>query len=436
MKADCVDLDLARPGALATAAPDDIVQAWLFPGSAFERISVALARHVQSRDLSDIGWLLELTGAPASLVRAIEAKPEIIRRLPGCGGIHLPVEERAADTPLVTEQVIGVAEIALASRVDFEARLGPCARVHLPLDGTTITRETGDAADAVVTVSDGALTVSWRDAEMVLVHADAGSAVHRAAGVGVSKAGHVGGCRVDVDSALVRRGVPPVFDLSDHVAAEQVSILSRCLEIVDRAEPAVSEELAALVTDVGPLTAPSPRAQFSSCNRRLPGIVYASLAEPLELASFLCHEYHHFKLFLLQDVDPLLAPSAITLAAPWRPDRRPADGVLHGTYVLFGVSQLFSHIFERFRPTLRGWRRLGVWSLCVAEGTGSLLAAPIELTPLGRLMVRTMQSANEDVMARTRRADETFFDIAARAISEHLALAGTGEQKQPWYLAV
>jgi HEXXH motif-containing protein len=82
----------------------------------------------------------------------------------------------------------------------------------------------------------------------------------------------------------------------------------------------------------------------------LPGAAVVSIVhQPFELADSLIHEFHHDRLFFLEERGPFFAdPSAAASDghwySPWRDDLRPLHGVLHGLYVFVPVCRFWLRV--------------------------------------------------------------------------------------------
>ncbi|MFC9281179.1 aKG-HExxH-type peptide beta-hydroxylase [Streptomyces collinus] len=163
------------------------------------------------------------------------------------------------------------------------------------------------------------------------------------------------------------------------------------------AHPERAAETRATVRALVPLERPGPTAgpPISATRRAAPGAV---LAEPPRdagtLADLLVHETHHTKLAALGEAVPLLRPGADTLhRVAWRPDPRPASGVLQGAYAHLALLDLWWR--ARAGPAVPpGWRlhahsRFEAHRDEVAEAL-SILRDSSELTSAGREFVRGM----------------------------------------------
>ena len=110
------------------------------------------------------------------------------------------------------------------------------------------------------------------------------------------------------------------------------------------------------------------------------------------LGELLVHEMQHVKLTALCDLMDLFDPDdSNTYQVPWRPDPRPVDGVLNGTYAYLAVGELWrSRSRERAGSQARG-QFLECRSRA-EHGIGILLNGRA-LTPAGERFVQGMDSA-------------------------------------------
>jgi uncharacterized protein len=124
----------------------------------------------------------------------------------------------------------------------------------------------------------------------------------------------------------------------------ELSVWRRAFAAADgelaRLLPGYSTVLRAGLRAVVPLQADRGGYERSATGRHAFGAVAAAL--PGDLAILLVHEFQHVKLHALLDLEPLLDPSRqLMMSVPWRPDPRPAEGVLHGVYAHLAVTALW-----------------------------------------------------------------------------------------------
>lgn len=163
---------------------------------------------------------------------------------------------------------------------------------------------------------------------------------------------------------------------------------------IDEFLPSYAPALRAGLTTVMPMVAPTDGTYRSASARHAFGAVGAALPDdPALLGLLLVHEFQHVKLGAVLDLCDLFdaADVAPRHYAPWRPDPRPLEGLLQGTYAHIAVTE-----FWRVR-------RLGLsgdaadaadahfarWRAHTAEAVDQLLGSG-SLTALGTQLARAM----------------------------------------------
>jgi len=144
----------------------------------------------------------------------------------------------------------------------------------------------------------------------------------------------------DTDPFRDCQGWPPVPRLdASQVSAWRNAIITAVREL-DLVLPAYSAPLRAGLRAVVPLAAAPAAYNRSGTGRHVFGGI--GVAWPDDLAVLLLHEFQHVKLNALLDLYQLLDPARpISVRVPWRPDPRPAEGVLHGVYAHLAVTALW-----------------------------------------------------------------------------------------------
>jgi HEXXH motif-containing protein len=108
--------------------------------------------------------------------------------------------------------------------------------------------------------------------------------------------------------------------------------------LLTRHHPEVAAEAAEMIRVVVPLRRPAAGQASSSSPEASGAIAMSEPADPVSLAVTIAHELQHVKLSALLDLVALARPDDGTrFYAPWRPDPRPASGLLQGTYAYLGV---------------------------------------------------------------------------------------------------
>jgi hypothetical protein len=161
----------------------------------------------------------------------------------------------------------------------------------------------------------------------------------------------------------------------------------------------------------------------------------------MEFMDLLCHEYHHLKLFRVQEFFPMTQPSDIQVATPWRTDKRSIDGLFHGIYVFAMCARLLRRMDETLELQRKGLRREVVFRVCVEKAIADIRAQDALLLPRGDKLCSAIANENATQLAylAARPMDgadlQREIDWARKKVSEHLASVERKERTQPWYLA-
>ncbi|MFF2012907.1 HEXXH motif-containing putative peptide modification protein [Streptomyces sp. NPDC058195] len=152
--------------------------------------------------------------------------------------------------------------------------------------------------------------------------------------------------------------------------------------------------LVPLAPPPGPASTGPGAAQYSGTRREAFGAVLSSLpATPAHLAATLVHELQHTKLSALATLVPLHQNNPEPRHfAPWRPDPRPLDSLLQGTYAHLAIADHWQRFALAARRTTHrdlGWAE---HARCREQAEAALpaLAGSAELTREGRVLVNGM----------------------------------------------
>lgn len=181
----------------------------------------------------------------------------------------------------------------------------------------------------------------------------------------------------------------------------------------------IARESAALIGTLTPITAPGGRVHTSATVQHAFGNLGLSRPTgPVPLALTFAHEVQHAKLTALLDlVDLTLPDDGVRYYAPWRPDPRPAAGLLQGVYAHLGVAGFW----RRHRHTSEGEeaRRAHVdfahWRRCTIDAARTL-AASGRLTPEGERFLSLTLATLSDWMSEPvpERAERAAQEAARR----------------------
>jgi len=156
--------------------------------------------------------------------------------------------------------------------------------------------------------------------------------------------------------------------------------------------PAYASVIAAGLRSVVPMRPAAAGCSQSGTARQAFGAVALALPDSTDmLGELLVHEMQHVKLTALCDMMDLfdLADSS-RYQVPWRPDPRPVDGVLNGTYAFLAVGELWRSR-SRGRAGSQAHARFLDCRSRVERGIGILLAGTA-LTSAGMRFVKGMEA--------------------------------------------
>jgi uncharacterized protein len=156
--------------------------------------------------------------------------------------------------------------------------------------------------------------------------------------------------------------------------------------------PAYEEGLRTGLTSLMPIEPQGGTGDVSAAARHAFGAIGAALpATPEALALLLVHEFQHVKLGAVLDLFDLFDKSdtAPRHYAPWRPDPRPLEGLLQGTYAHIGVTDYW-RVRRHGAADGDAEVQFARWRTHTAEATDVLLKSG-SLTPLGTRFVEAMR---------------------------------------------
>jgi HEXXH motif-containing protein len=150
---------------------------------------------------------------------------------------------------------------------------------------------------------------------------------------------------VDPLTSVYRVGVEPGWSVeppSRLMFQKWVRVLDESADLLGRVDPFVLEDVQLLARVIVPLTNTSRSRHLSSSSPALPDVVYMSWTDHvLQIVEAWVHEAGHQKLFLAEAVSPLVRSMEPLFESPWRPDLRPARGLLHGAFAFGGIARLW-----------------------------------------------------------------------------------------------
>lgn len=215
----------------------------------------------------------------------------------------------------------------------------------------------------------------------------------------------------DLDDARAGFHLPPTPRLSEGEFKQWQSRLAEAWRIIAHEYPDYAGALAAGLSCIVPLS-PSPDGHATSGTARQ---AYGTLGialppDPQTLALLVIHEYQHVKLGALLDLFDLYDKADTRLYyAPWRPDPRPLEGLLQGTYAHVAVVDFWRRRTDATAEIhFARWREQTWEALGILEDSGSLTDVGSQLTERLRATMRPWLSVNltEEALAEARRSSD------------------------------
>ncbi|MFI9364334.1 FxsB family cyclophane-forming radical SAM/SPASM peptide maturase [Kitasatospora sp. NPDC053057] len=224
--------------------------------------------------------------------------------------------------------------------------------------------------------------------------------------------------------------VDPLRDSHAHPVADRLpeaellswtGALREAWELLGRDLPAYAEGIRAGLGTVTPLRPGPAGRDISSAARQAYGVVgIARPATAPTLALLLAHEFQHVKLGAVLDLFDLHDRADDRLYfAPWRPDPRPLEGLLQGTYAHLAVTEywgtrtaaydgLAGEAADRARAQFALWRRYTVEAVERLAESGALTGLGVRFAEGMRESVEPwlavpLPAAAEREAERTRR---------------------------------
>ncbi|GAA3097180.1 hypothetical protein GCM10017600_87120 [Streptosporangium carneum] len=189
------------------------------------------------------------------------------------------------------------------------------------------------------------------------------------------------------DFSVTLEDTDPYRDCHGHRAAGRLSeddvaawqrLFAEAWTLIESDHPAYAPGLRAGLSTLTPLTPPEGGGDASSTARHAFGAVAAALPkDPVTLALLLIHEFQHVKLGAVLDIVDLYDESDTRrYYAPWRPDPRPLEGLLQGTYAHVAVADFWRRrrhsAPEPGEVQFARWRELTAQAIETLDGSGSM----------------------------------------------------------------
>lgn len=152
-----------------------------------------------------------------------------------------------------------------------------------------------------------------------------------------------------LNSFYQEHGLVPNYEME---ASKQLSKLKAAIDVLTQVQP-VFNCIATLVRCIQVLKQDDAEIDLSYSNPKIPFTVFVSVCADdsiianLRMAESILHEAMHLKLTLIENITPLLLPdTGNRYFSPWRDEKRPARGVLHGLFVFKAIHDFYEAILS------------------------------------------------------------------------------------------
>jgi HEXXH motif-containing protein len=309
-------------------------------------------------------------------------------------------------------------ELAADSDQPLTVEFPPCRSLVFPLSGQRADRP-GASQPLRASTSGGEIVLNWQrmDGQIRWLHAEAIKGIRLDAAA-----------TQDLGYASTATRVRPPAPLAE----DERSRIATALRLLEIADERVLREMQDSCICLTPPVDRRDLTRQSFSVESVPRVVWCGIADPFELADVISHEYHHLKLFLVEEAQPLMRNPSAPTVVPWRRDLRGARGLLHGCYVFFCLSEIFDRLFLRFAPSSAGRRRLLTLLAAVDFGIDLLRATDWRPTAFGACMASEIEVRNRERLERVAAADPRLARSVHEAIARHIAQAGRASSAPPW----
>jgi uncharacterized protein len=338
-----------------------------------------LLAQVQRRDPATAAEVIGYPSVGAWALRVIRSATAL------AAGTGLADTVSVADAARPDVRPSGLATIAAAAAI----RAGVDAEIEVPVLGAGVLLPSLGIAEAV----GGTAVVAVKDAEVrsgnLRVRMRPGEPGWRDL-----RRATAGPLRVLVDDLDPFRMPAPDVELAERLTPSQMTELrDTLLAAWPILSPASAAEIAAIVRVIVPYHAPESGHASTTSPQVFGTVAMSRQPDRYTCAETLVHETQHLKLCALLDLVTLTRPDdGQRYYAPWRPDPRPASGLLQGAYAFLGVSGFWREqrhaapepeIRQRAHAEFARWR----------DGTATVAATLLHsgrLTSAGETFVETM----------------------------------------------
>ena len=192
-----------------------------------------------------------------------------------------------------------------------------------------------------------------------------------------------------------------VFE-SDEIRNTGIKLVEKSLKIIEELDPALRREIELISPYIQFIQDPSahPDKIVSFSDNVVPGALYvgirksAGFVDPYDLADSIIHEHRHQKLYLLEQLVPVVVSDTPLISSPWRKEPRPVSGVFHGVFVFHQLKEYWKRVYERKSGELqkKAKNQMDFSGESLAEALSLLDTSPITIA--GRKILEEFKRLN------------------------------------------
>jgi len=211
--------------------------------------------------------------------------------------------------------------------------------------------------------------------------------------------------------------VEPAVEAGLHFHQDHKSLILKCLEVMERYHKESFHLIQEHKIWVGLKPLQSGNYSNITCSELPLSFIASIFYDPYVMADTFIHEFHHNRLFFIEEKGAFLDNSEVDPIAdnsyysPWRNDIRPLQGILHAVYVYIPVSAFWFNVMEAGKASekqlafarsqwLRGYLQL-VIGLFQLDRFGSF-------TSLGREFINKLGKAVEEIGEEVARSSFSY----------------------------
>lgn len=207
-----------------------------------------------------------------------------------------------------------------------------------------------------------------------------------------------------------RSDIAPGSDIEfepEEIALKAEEPLRESLKIIKEWDPLVYREMLEISPEIQFIRDKNfPERIVSFSDNIAPGALYISIRSeehilsPYHIADSLIHEYRHQKLYIFDNLAPLILRDSPLIVSPWRQDPRPPSGLFHAMFVFTKLLSFWKyvHSLKRKADTVNADQEAN--SILDKLIAGYKVLGTCALTPMGRNFLEVFEDIISNSLPR------------------------------------